>query len=304
MVWGLIGGAAIGAAASLLGGSQEKSAQDKATRLQIEQQKLDRDYQKEFAQSGIQWRTEDARSAGIHPLYSLGANLPTYSPVSSNIQASSGMARGLSRAGQDIGRAVSAAASKPERADQALLALQLERASLENDLLRVNIQKSQIGPAFPSVNPGLGGAMPGQGDMPRVQNDPMGRMVPHARQGQTEPGAVTDRGFLFTGTGWAVVPSLDAKERIEDQIAPETAWAIRNYGAQAGGSPPPFKLPPGAVWHWNYRKQEWQQRAPSRPYRSKRFNTKKSLLKHRPFKTRTRKPAYRGRSFTKGKRRY
>lgn len=37
--------------------------------------------QREFAQNGIQWRVADAKKAGIHPLYALGANTATYTPV-------------------------------------------------------------------------------------------------------------------------------------------------------------------------------------------------------------------------------
>ncbi len=37
-------------------------------------------YQKEFAQSGIQWRTDDARAAGVHPLFAMGANTTSFQP--------------------------------------------------------------------------------------------------------------------------------------------------------------------------------------------------------------------------------
>lgn len=38
-------------------------------------------YQFDFAQKGIGWRVSDAKKSGIHPLYALGANIPTYTPV-------------------------------------------------------------------------------------------------------------------------------------------------------------------------------------------------------------------------------
>lgn len=40
-------------------------------------------YQYDFAQNGVQWRAEDARKAGIHPLAALGFNGPAYQPVNS-----------------------------------------------------------------------------------------------------------------------------------------------------------------------------------------------------------------------------
>lgn len=38
--------------------------------------------QKEFAQNSIQWKTQDAKNAGIHPLYALGNNASSYTPSS------------------------------------------------------------------------------------------------------------------------------------------------------------------------------------------------------------------------------
>lgn len=38
-------------------------------------------FQREFAESGIQKRIQDAKRAGIHPLFAIGANTPSVSPV-------------------------------------------------------------------------------------------------------------------------------------------------------------------------------------------------------------------------------
>lgn len=38
-------------------------------------------FQREFAEQGIQKRVEDAKKAGIHPLYAIGAQTPSVSPV-------------------------------------------------------------------------------------------------------------------------------------------------------------------------------------------------------------------------------
>lgn len=60
------------------------------------------DAQRQFAQHGIQWRVEDAKRAGIHPLYALGAQTHSFSPmtIGSNVGAA------MSRAGQDVGRSI------------------------------------------------------------------------------------------------------------------------------------------------------------------------------------------------------
>lgn len=100
--------------------------------------------QKDFAQKGIQWRVADAKAAGIHPLYALGANTTSFSPVP--------VGSNFGQAGQDIGRAVEAAGTPQTRA---VGQLALERASLENDLLRAQIASErarlvgQVGPPVP-----------------------------------------------------------------------------------------------------------------------------------------------------------
>lgn len=253
-------------ATSLFGGllgskseSSQRSADRTTNALSIAEQQKDRQLQQDFAQQGIRWRTEDAVAAGIHPLYAMGASLPTYSPVSSGLSTRSprygnALGQGVASAGQNLSRAFAATRTTQERQ------LSLERAGLENELLRsrIALNASQIGPGFPSVSPSLTG-LPGQ-DSSRLTNLLQERTVPHRLQGQSEPGAITDRGFAYTGTGWAPVPSKDVKERIEDQIIPEMAWGLRNYGPAnfGGGSPPPFAKPSGQKWVWAHGKQEWQ----------------------------------------------
>ena len=85
-------GPAISAGASLLGGilgdrsSRKKQEQDIAT-------------QREFAQHGVRWRVSDAQAAGIHPLFALGANVPSYSPTYADTGS---VARGVAGAGRAL----------------------------------------------------------------------------------------------------------------------------------------------------------------------------------------------------------
>lgn len=141
-------GSLISAGSNLLGGLLGQNSQEDALKKQIK-------LQKEFAQKGIQWKVADAKAAGIHPLYALGANTISYSPSA----VGSDLASGLSAMGQDIGRAVDAVSTSKERAAAAALdALQLERAGLENELLRSQItgenikNAGQLGPAMPDIN--------------------------------------------------------------------------------------------------------------------------------------------------------
>lgn len=104
----LIGGA-ISALGSLFGGRQSNKANDRIARRQEA-------LQKEFAQHGIRWKVEDAKAAGLHPLFALGSQPAQYSPVA--IQDSMGPA--ISDAGQHIGRAVAATSTREERQLQSL----------------------------------------------------------------------------------------------------------------------------------------------------------------------------------------
>lgn len=294
MVDPLIIGAGISAASSLLGGFLGSKSEKSATRNQVEQQVLDRQQQLDFAQQGIQWRVDDARQAGVHPLYSLGASIPTYSPVSQPIRPATAMSSGLAAAGQDIGRAVAATSTAGQRVQSAeMRQLQLRNAQLQNDMLSAQIgslQASQIGPAFPSASPGLQGGIPGQGN-DRITDQPQQRVIPHPDAMHSEPGAITDLGWARTRKGYAPVPSQDVKERIEDQIGPELYWMLRNYGP--GKSAPPFAPPKGKEWRFSYTSGMWLPQTP------RRFNKRKSLLRHEPLGTHQgpRRPAYRGRQF-------
>lgn len=117
-----------------------KSANKKNARLQ-----------KDFAQNSIQWRVADAKKAGVHPIYALGAPTMSASPsyVGSDLQS------GFANAGQDISRAIDASSSKSTRDaayNEKLKAINLEHMDLQNELLKSQIarQRGQIGPPMPT----------------------------------------------------------------------------------------------------------------------------------------------------------
>lgn len=105
------GWAAVGAAAgSILG----KAFDVDSVRAQQNRQA---DIQKDFARHGLQWRVKDAEAAGLHPLYAIGANLPTYSPSSIVDPGVADMARGM---GQDLSRAAKATMTPQQQVMQEL----------------------------------------------------------------------------------------------------------------------------------------------------------------------------------------
>lgn len=94
----------IASALPIVGGVSQEESSKQASQREYERQK-------EFAQNGLRWKVADAKAAGIHPIFAVGANTPTYSP-----QAAIGNDYGLSQVGQNIGRAIEAGQTRAERA--------------------------------------------------------------------------------------------------------------------------------------------------------------------------------------------
>lgn len=218
----LLGGLISGGASilgSLLGGNSQKK---------IAQQQMA--MQREFAQNGIQWKVADAKKAGVHPLYALGANTVSYSPVS---VGDTSIGSGISQAGQDIGRAVAASANEPQRnkilqgqMDQ----LALQRAGLENQLLASQIAKTNasIGPAMPG--PAIVRLVDGQGNSPMIEPKAQEPTMTYSTSPNQEPGPVPELAFSSAGNNsYAPIMSKDLSDRdVSDDLPSSIAWNIRN----------------------------------------------------------------------------
>lgn len=138
-------GSLVSGAASLVGGFLNRSAAkdaQTATNINLRDQY---EHQKEFAQNGIKWRADDAKRAGIHPIYALGASTPSYSPQSVSFAADNSLGNALSNAGQDIGRAINATRTAPERDaafSKSVQQLQLEGMGLDNQIKQATLASS------------------------------------------------------------------------------------------------------------------------------------------------------------------
>lgn len=263
MVSPLIGAAGIGAASSLLGGLFDQRTSNRQANQQAA-------FQREFAQHGVRWRVADAEAAGIHPLYAMGASVPTYSPV----RAGAHMGRGIAAAGQDISRAI-AAHHRPEPTpyEQIIQGQTIANNQLKNDLLRAQIRKmnsAERGPGIPiegyddGSNPFASGDVKLKVKLPkRVNVSPVELQAAEEGSPAKAAGVVTDFQYVRTADGGlAVVPSRDVKERIEDMIIPEMQWAYRNLARQGQfHKPDPKRFPPkpGYKWEWNVWHGEWRQ---------------------------------------------
>lgn len=183
-------------------------------------------FQRELATHGIRYRVEDAKASGVHPLYAIGAPVFAPSPVSvtggtENPGAHWGAA--LANMGQDISRSMRATMTSGERVDDIVTKLQVENMGLQNDLLRSQIAKenAQIGPPMPSP---MSGAVSGDIDM-----QPAKITASNPVNVGAEAGGIADISFAMNADGTvSILPSKDAKERIEDMAIPEFFHGIRN----------------------------------------------------------------------------
>lgn len=204
MVAPLVAAAGISAGSSLLGGLLgEKSAKDAAL--------ADRKFQTNVMKSQIQWKTQDALKAGIHPIYALGA--PAYS-ASPTAVGSGALGNAIAQGGADISRAVLQSGTNDER----LRALSLENATLNNDLLRAQIagkvKENMRSPPFPN------GAMNSDAFLPIPDRSGGKLPVRHpnlAQDAENHYGEIG--GELFGGT--ALVSDADASFN---------NWMINTFG--------------------------------------------------------------------------
>lgn len=112
--------------------------------------------QKEFAQSGIQWRVDDAKKAGVHPVWALSGGGAAFSSPSMQV-GSRGGSNWSASMGQDVSRAAQSTMSPEQR-----LLGEIELATAKNRLamseIELNNQRrgnnAQVGPGMPSQIPG------------------------------------------------------------------------------------------------------------------------------------------------------
>lgn len=220
-------GPLIGAGASLLGGFLGRQHQD-------EQRARNEQLQREFAQSSIQWKVADAKKAGIHPLYALGA--PSISPAVS-VQGDP-MASAVSSMGQDISRAVNATRSNEDRNDAFSLTvqkMQLQRMGLENELL-----SSQIARLRDNTNPPMPTGVGVNRDATRraASRGPQGGVDPYnigeESQFEERPRLSLGSGAIATDPATANAETFEKRYGDEASMifAPAIMWRdlIANYG--------------------------------------------------------------------------
>lgn len=239
----------------------KKNAADHAARMNYAQQK-------EFAQSGIQWKVEDAKKAGLHPLAALGAS--TASTGGTHVVGGGGsdLGRSLSSMGQNIARGIQASSTADQRMMNNLqiqnARTELEGKEIDNQIkLNQLNQMNSVGPAFPSANdtpliPGQGNAMRG------VKVVPSESAASSSRNPGVQAGLINTLQYTREANGnIGIAPSTDMKQRIEDDFFAETGWHLKNRIMPPAPSTKDYPIPPNLAkrgyryWFWNPLKQEF-----------------------------------------------
>lgn len=252
--WGSVIGAGISGLAGIAGGAINASASKSAARAQVR-------LQREFAQNGIQWRVEDAKKAGIHPLYALGANTATYTPVS---QDSSALGNAVADAGAYLGKAVDQAIDAPTRkaleqenleyarlmreGNLALMREQIRGAVLMNDEQQMMLNSQRVlgsgNPARPVVvSTPMGEFGVNNPDRKRYTAKVSGNNASALAGVKLEPALVTmsspgnpargagahaDYDLIRTEDGYRKVMSQAFADRTDDDIVAKLGWHMRH----------------------------------------------------------------------------
>jgi len=215
--------ALIAAGAGIAGGLLSSNSQKKANQANLdfarEQNAQNIALQKEFAQSGIQWKVSDAEKAGIHPLFALGANTTSFSPT-----AIGGTAQGtdygfIGEAGQNIGRAIDATRSTPASA----LALQATKTQIEGLQLDNELKRTQLASAIALANQtGAHPALPSFGDIQLMDGQGDSGVVSSVLPGhKPTPPQQTTPDLALWGRKWERNPGTSDAQSWEDVYGDE-----------------------------------------------------------------------------------
>lgn len=225
----LIGGPVGGLVGAGLGYASDKAssqAQDNYNQ-QMSFAQSQAQFQQDYARNVMQWRVEDAKKAGVHPMAALGISNPSYSPVSSPSAPAptdyNAMFDTATTFGQNLNRASFQAKTQQQQLDAIGLAnknMELQNKGLEQEnywrglqigQLESNLRNGGISAApAPDLNQAPG-TIPGQSDSWNPPKDP---------QGQYMDKPIVRDGWLIDEKGrkMGIIPSDDLAQRFEDKL--------------------------------------------------------------------------------------
>lgn len=259
MVWGHV----------IAGGLGYLGARE-ANRAGLRTAAANRQLSREFAQNQIQWRVQDARKAGVHPSVAMGI-----SPIGPATSSPS-FQNELAHLGQGMSNATKARQTPAQRMAEEL---SLQKSRLENKLLETQIAgaaqalarnapkpvPSHVSNSFPTADLVVGhrtvsSTRPSDDPSARINIRPAEVVAAHSPAYHSQEGGThTSHAFVrirnkFGQTGYSLVPSETAKERIEDDFLGGLAWhAANRFNPYINNAPPTEWLPYGYThWKWDH----------------------------------------------------
>lgn len=197
MSWWNAVGAGISGVFGLGQSLMNQSSADKDRTLAAQQY----NHQKEFAQNSIQWRVNDAKKAGIHPLYALGSQGISYAPSSFSSMPDTS----LSDAGNAVGSAVASFAGQK----QAKELHELQKASLIEDIRGKQLANEMSQKELSRMG------QSGASHSTLLQSNLAGQASPVTQSGATK---TTSKGLVGTGIG-DILPGYEVVERANGHFA-------------------------------------------------------------------------------------
>lgn len=202
--------------------------------------------QEQMAKNAILFRVQDAKRAGIHPLAALGNPGMNWAPQSIVPPADNSLGEGLSRAGQNFGRAIAATSDRQERQDilqASVVGLQMAKTQAEIDFINARTRSLNL-----DTPPGVGGMVSGG---LRGQNIP----IKAARLRPDDPATLIEQDYQWVRTDsgrYYKMPSKQVHEQGEDWSYIPTDWFVRHRAAAIGETHPrgPHPAPPGFYWKY------------------------------------------------------
>lgn len=149
--------------------------------------------QREFAQHGIRWRVEDAKAAGLHPLYALGGGGATYSPAAQPVFDGASL-------GQNLSRAAKAFSTSEEQALRAANIRALEAAA-DKDFAAASAYRSEAARNAQAQTPPVAQSFPVSGGPTRHMFDAEVYVDGQAPQFISGVGGVGDAGIPLGPVG-------------------------------------------------------------------------------------------------------
>lgn len=192
--------------------------------------------------TAISRRVADARRAGVHPVAALGAG-----GLGSSGASSAFTGEGIARGGQAIGNALS---KSLDTDSQALKALVLEKAGLENELLRTQITRSKVEAASTPapLGPLSTYGIPGQSQTVELPHVP-GTSIAH------KVNAPSWTPNLHVGVPYRTNPHFSDAQAIQDRYG-ELAESL--YGGITVPADFLYNLPYNDVSYWKTNKRSFK----------------------------------------------